>query len=267
MTEMNEILRKELTLWLELVAKKPKVVLGEKTSIRIGEEDEWHLDKKTHIGVLEYLRTHHDVDKDWTCEYTNRWAFDNINGKHVQLCFFSKKHNPEKFKEMNIIGQPYLILVTPVNEKKKVLLDDYKKWRSEAIQTGPLGTVVHSKEARGLLKNIVKGREKKRGETCFYWHRGAKEAMWANNEEMREQAKDWKKQMKGGDKLQFLETNCQTKLINGEEWYILVCGHETKDLGFDPLGFGFDDCQFVVSGYIYFFKHKESRDIIFKWLQ
>jgi len=263
---MAEIQRKELALWLELVAKNPKVVLGEKTAILIGEEDEWHLDKKTHLGVIDYLRSVPDVlPLRWTCEYGNRWAMGNINGKHTHICFFSKKHNPKKFEENNV-NKPYLITVTPVNEKKKVQMEDYKEWKAKAIQTSPLGTVVTSNEARGLLKTIVKDREKKRGETCFYYHRGAKEAMWANNEEMRKQAKDWKKQMKGGDKLQFLEANCQTKLINGEEWHILVCGHETKDLGFDPLGFGFDDCQFIVSGFIYFFKHKESRDTIFKWL-
>jgi hypothetical protein len=126
--------------------------------------------------------------------------------------------------------------------------------------------MTNNAEMRELMKIVIGGRRKSSGESCFYWHRQMQEVCWATNDDIRDQAKLWKQAMKKGDQLQFLEHNCQTKLVNGEEWHILVCGHKTKDLGIDPLGMGIDDSIFMVSGLIYWFKHKDSRDAIFAYL-
>jgi hypothetical protein len=151
-------------------------------------------------------------------------------------------------------------------KKHRKSAEDYDAVRKDAIQHSDGFQMTNNAEVRKLMKTIVGGRRKSRGETCFYWHRGVKQVNIANNDEIRDQAKMWKKSMKEGNRLQFLEHNCQTKLVAGEEWHILVCGHHTSDFGIDPLGMGIDDGCFIVSGLIYWFKHKESRDAIFAYL-
>jgi len=277
----DETLKQELVLFLKLAQLKPTVIIAKKTHIGVcpdgltEELTEWANERATGNELLAFIWSYPDgcAGKGWFCESGTRWAMDEINGKKARISFYSKKHNPEMFIYHKIEdGKDYALIldVTGMTEKKRekynAQADSYEKAKKEAIKDLGGGMMMATKDTKHLLKAIVGGRRKSRGETCFYYHRGAKEAMWATNEDMREQAKSWKNQMKKGDKLQFLEANCQTKLINGEEWHILVCGHETKDLGFDPLGMGFDDCQFIVSGFIYFFKNKENRDTIFKWL-
>jgi len=284
MENTDAILAQELALYLKLSKLKPTVIISKKTQIaHIGVFDgggptedlmQWAKAEATGDDLLTYLWTHPDVDGEgWVCEDGSRWAVTDLNGKKVRISFYSKKHNPDAFISHKIEdGKDYALImdVTGMTGKKREKYREqgkaYEKAKAEAIKDIGGGMMMATKDTKTLLKRIVEGRRKSRGETCFYWHRGAKEAMWATNEDMREQAKMWKNAMKSGDQLQFLEANCQTKLINGEEWHILVCGHKTKDLGFDPLGMGFDDCQFLVSGFIYFFKNKENRDTIFKWL-
>jgi len=282
MENTDAILAQELALFLKLSKLKPTVIISKKTQIaHIGafaegqaeEWTQWAKAEATGDDLLTYLWTHPEVGKGWFCEDGSRWAVTDINGKNVSISFYSKKHNPDAFIKYKLEdGKDYALIldVTGMTEKKRKKYnkqaDSYEKAKKEAIQDIGGGMMMATKDTKTLLKRIVEGRRKSRGETCFYYHRGAKEAMWATNEDMREQAKLWKKAMKAGDQLQFLEANCQTKLINGEEWHFFVCGHQTKDLGFDPLGMGFDDCQFLVSGFIYFFKNKENRDTIFQWL-
>jgi hypothetical protein len=139
-------------------------------------------------------------------------------------------------------------------DKHKRSAEEYTETRQKAIKSSAGFTTTDNKEVRRMLKAVVQGRRKSEGETVFFWHRERKECGWNTNEDMRQQAKIWKKQMKQGVPLEFLEHNNQTKLVNGEEWHILVCGH--ADYAIDPLGMGIDDGIFMVSGYIYWFRHK-----------
>jgi hypothetical protein len=54
--------------------------------------------------------------------------------------------------------------------------------------------------------------------------------------------------------------------INGQPWHILIVQEgtmeDTREIGWDPLGFGIDDGMLMVDGYIYFFKNKENRDMV-----
>ena len=267
-------LTKELETYLALFRKAPPTMI-EKTAFVINGDSEWVSERFTGNEIYEYIRTHTKVDgKDWSCgEFGGRWADAVINGKMVRLCFTSKKSCPSAFEDDRISkNEIYQILVDVIGDaedkkakKYKKAADDYTEVRKKAIKNIGGGVMMtNNAEVREMMK--TGGRRKSRGECVFYWHRQMQEVCWATNDEMREQAKLWKKSMKKGNKLQFLEHNCQTKLVNGEEWHILVCGHETDDLGLDPLGMGIDDGIFMVSGLIYWFKHKESRDTVFAYL-
>ena len=266
------MLSKELETYLALFRKSPPTMM-EKSAFLI-EDTEWGKDRFTHNELFEYIRGHSKVDgNDWCCgEFGNRWADTIINGKMVRLVFTTRKFCPEAFLKLPG-GKTYQILVDVQGDaedkkakKHRKSAEEYTETRQKAIQHSNGFQVTNNAEMRKLLKTVVEGRRKSRGETCFYWHRGQKQVNWGNNDEIRDQAKLWKKAMKDGDRLQFLESNCQTKLVNGEEWKILVCGNHTSDFGIDPLGTGIDDGCFIVSGLIYWFKHKESRDAIFKYL-
>jgi hypothetical protein len=265
-------LAKELETYLALFGADP-MRMWAKTAMFI-DDDAWGRNEDTHSAIILYIGTHRKVDgNDWSCgQFGGRWADAEINGKFVRLCFSSKKYNPQSFKDVPD-GRSYKILVDVIAElekepmdkkaeKRKRKAEEYKEVRGEAIQHFGGSTLTNNSKCRELMKTIVNGRHKSRGETVFFWHRGLKEANWMTNDDMRDQAKRWKK----NKDLQFLEHNCQSKLVNGEEWHILVCGHKTEDLGIDPLGMGIDDGIFMVSGYIYWFRHKESRDTIFKYL-
>jgi hypothetical protein len=263
-------LQKELETFLVLFAKDTYRIY-DKCAFMI-EETPWGKAKQTQTDLFRYIITHIKVDgNEWSCgQFGSRWADTELNGKMCRLSFASRKYNPKSFEDIPD-DRLYKIEVdcfqeefTPKEAKRKQNAQDYIEKSKKAIKSAGNGHIVCVQEMRELMKNIVEGRRKSRGETVFFWHHQMNSAGWATNDEMREQAKIWKQQMKSGDKMEFLKENCQTKLINGEEWHILVCGH--KDYGIDPLGSGIDDGVFMVSGLIYWFKHKASRDIIFDYL-
>jgi hypothetical protein len=261
-------LTKELETYLLLFSKECQI--WEMTATLI-ENTRWGRDSKTINDIMLYIGTHRKVDgKDWSCgSFGSRWADTVVNGKMVRICFYSKKLNPTEFDSIPE-DKKYKFVIDVINdlkaEKRKKSADDYTETYSKAFKSIGNGLMTNNAEVRNLLKKVIQGRRKSEGETVFFWHKLSRQVGWNTNEEMRQQAKLWKRDMKNGNKLQFLECNCQSKLINGEEWHILVCGHETKDFGIDPLGMGIDDGSLVVSGMIYWFKNKESRDIIFKYL-
>ena len=116
------------------------------------------------------------------------------------------------------------------------------------------------------LKETMADRQKSRGETWFCYHQAKQQKMWGNNEEMTEQMKIWRQQQKNG-KLMMEEENNQTVKIQGREWYILVIQPTNdNDCSIDPMGFGYDDGAFMVSGFIYHFTRKENRDAIYKYV-
>jgi hypothetical protein len=127
-------------------------------------------------------------------------------------------------------------------------------------------SIVSSASMKALLHRTIGDRQKKgRGETFFFFHRRANDMCWGNNDELKEQMKLWRKQKKEIG-LIMREFNNKTFKIKGQEWHILVVQSPTEDLGIDKIGFGFDDEQFLVSGYIYVFKSKANRDATYKYV-
>ena len=119
--------------------------------------------------------------------------------------------------------------------------------------------------ARDMLLHAISDRRKHgRKETCMSYYRQERDMGWMNNEETTEQMKIWRRLRKSGELVMIPENN-KTKLIGGKEWYILVVQSPTGDF-IDPIGLGFDDCPFVVGGYIYMFKSKINRDATFNYV-
>jgi hypothetical protein len=269
---MSATLVKELEAYLSLVAKSPQMMMVKTTYLVETSDEKWAQNDKTTRDILRYIHTHRKVDgKEWCCgEFGSRWADTAINGKQCRMCFYSKKSNPMAFEN---ITQSYKFVIEVIEDetskrdaKRKQNSEEYAEARTKAIKYTDGAVITSNADMRDLLRITVRDRRKSEGETVFFWHRKQKNTAWLDNQGMREQAKIWKKEIKGGERLQLLEHNCQTKLINGEEWHILVLGHQDDDWGIDPTGMGIDDGCFVVTGLIYWFKHRESRDTIFKYL-
>lgn len=130
--------------------------------------------------------------------------------------------------------------------------------------------LVRTQDMRQKLKEVLADRQKKgRGEMFFTYHRKVKEFMWGNKEEATGQMKMWRQQKKQG-LIHINPFNNQTKLINGQEWYILVIQEGSSPetitpLGIDRCGLGFD-CPYLVDGFIYCFKQKINRDAIYEYV-
>jgi hypothetical protein len=128
---------------------------------------------------------------------------------------------------------------------------------------------VTTKEQKQLLSRTIKDRQKSREETFFFYHRKAREVMWGNNTELTENMIAWRKQRKEGT-LMIQPCNNRTKIIQGKTWYILVVQQLTDgimdDIGIDPLGIGFDEGAYLVTGLIYVFKHEANRDATYKYV-
>jgi len=118
------------------------------------------------------------------------------------------------------------------------------------------------------MKRIIEDRDKKqRKETSFTWVHNAKLVSWNTNAEMIQQAKIWRTQKRQGV-LIMREHNNQTKLVQGQKWYILVVQDTDMSCNpqLDPLGLGIDEGNFIVSGFIYWFKAEHNRDAIYKYV-
>ena len=128
---------------------------------------------------------------------------------------------------------------------------------------------VSTNDMKSLLARTVKDRQKPRDETFFFWHKKGKVVCWGNNKELTEQMMAWRKQRKEGT-LIIQPCNNRTKIIQGKTWYILVVQQvtdgEIDNTGFDPLGLGFDEGAYVVTGLIYIFKHEANRDATYKYV-
>jgi hypothetical protein len=129
-----------------------------------------------------------------------------------------------------------------------------------------MATLITPAQMKKTLKDLVKDRQKTRGETVFCFNQYANKFQWQNNEEMKEQMGIWKRQRKSG-LITIQEGNNHTKMIDGKEWYILVV--QPTDLtkcNIDRSGFGLDNEVFMVSGFIYYFRRIENRDIVYKYV-
>ena len=85
-----------------------------------------------------------------------------------------------------------------------------------------------------------------------------------NNKEIKIQAKMWRKQRKDGV-IQMLEYNNKTYDVDGKKYYsIVVQPAFPTDAEIDPLGLL--TLGVMVSGFVYVFKNKINRDIIFEYV-
>lgn len=102
-------------------------------------------------------------------------------------------------------------------------------------------------------------------ESFFCWHHILKQAHIGTNEDMKGQMKTWKRQKRLGQ-IQLLEGNNREYEINGQMFYTLVVQDTDMDKNpqMDPLGFGMG---FMVSGFMYWFKTKYARDVVFNYLK
>jgi len=112
-------------------------------------------------------------------------------------------------------------------------------------------------------KNMLETREK--NDNVFFLHQKLKAFCIFNNDELKQQAKLWRKSAREG-KIQILKENCMSSKIEGKEWFFLVV-QPTKNLddySFEPVG----ACLLgvFVSGFIYCFEHEVNRDIIRKYV-
>ena len=127
-------------------------------------------------------------------------------------------------------------------------------------------TFIDSKKMRKEITRVLNDRQKSRGECFFYHHKQTDQIMWGNKEEMTTEMKMWKQLRKDGI-LQMLEKNCKTKVIDGQTYYILVLQQlkngVQEPVGIDMLGVGYG---FMVDGFIYHFKSKTNRDLVFNWV-
>jgi hypothetical protein len=103
------------------------------------------------------------------------------------------------------------------------------------------------------------------GELCITWHRQQRLAVWGGKKSLEIDMRNWRK-MKRQNKLFINPDENREVKINGQPWHILIVQEgtmeDTREIGWDPLGFGIDDGMLMVDGYIYFFKNKENRDMV-----
>ena len=124
----------------------------------------------------------------------------------------------------------------------------------------------HQEEQKNILEDLIKDRQKSRGETFCYYHRVADKIYWGTNDEMREQMREWKKQRIDGD-ITLYEENKNEFKIGKRTYYTFVITPlevgKAEAIGLDPLGIGM---SYLVDGYIYWFVKKENRDAVFNYV-
>jgi hypothetical protein len=102
-------------------------------------------------------------------------------------------------------------------------------------------------------------------ELCIAWHRKLGKAGWGDKKSCEDNMRNWRK-AKRQNKLYINPKESREVKINGEPWHILIVQEgtpeNTRQIGFDPLGFGMDDVQILVDGMIYFFRNKANRDMV-----
>jgi hypothetical protein len=108
--------------------------------------------------------------------------------------------------------------------------------------------------------------DKQRGEICMFLHRDRNSLCFYNKEHVNVTMCNWRKLRKQG-KVEMLEcNNHDTCRINGKQFYTLVLQSPNGPMGVDPTGMGWDDDVFLVDGYIYYFRQKNNRDMVYKYV-
>ncbi len=116
-------------------------------------------------------------------------------------------------------------------------------------------------------KRAMEDKEKKDG--IIFLHRKSYDKFKClavmDNEELKVQAKVWKKQIKTGILEKPLDGNCITSKVDDKDYHLLVIQHKNKDHCYhDSLGLFI--LNYMVSGHIYAFESKVNRDRIYNYL-
>ena len=101
-------------------------------------------------------------------------------------------------------------------------------------------------------------------ENCIYFHKQAGAVSIVSHREFITELDRWKTtgQIK---KLEVRRANCGELVRNHKKFYQLVFQHKNSDDDACPIGlFCF---KYMVSGYVYYFTDKESRDIVLRMYQ
>ena len=108
--------------------------------------------------------------------------------------------------------------------------------------------------------------DKQHGEICMFLHRDANDLCFYNKVQLNETMRNWRKLRKQGI-VEILEcNNTDTCRINGKQLYTLVLQSPNGPMGMDPTGLGWDDNAYLVDGYIYYFRQKLNRDMVYKYV-
>jgi len=112
-------------------------------------------------------------------------------------------------------------------------------------------------------------RERAETDTVWFIHKdqffnhGRRGIQVMNNNELRQQAKQWRKHKRAG-KIQMLECNNKTVEVGGETYYMLVLQMTSEDDDMDMVALML--AGEMVSGCCYFFRNKHNRDAIFRFV-
>jgi hypothetical protein len=124
-------------------------------------------------------------------------------------------------------------------------------------------SIINAEKMTGLLRHSAANIQP--NELCIAWHRHQHHAFWGGKKSLEEDMRNWRK-AKRQNKLYINPKESREVKINGEPWHILIVQEgtpeNTRQIGFDPLGFGIDDMTILVDGMIYFFKNKANRDMV-----
>lgn len=112
---------------------------------------------------------------------------------------------------------------------------------------------------------VAATKDRQKSEIAISYHVASKQLMWGSKDMMREQASLWRDLRRQG-KIEILEGNCVArKDKRGKMWNLLVVQptnlEEAQMDRIALLEFGF-----AVSGFVYFFKTAENRDIIYNFV-
>jgi hypothetical protein len=125
-------------------------------------------------------------------------------------------------------------------------------------------------QARSDLAMHLVNRNKPEGEMFFCFHRQRNEYMWGNKQHARKLMIELRNMKKAG-KIHLNAKNNRTRIKGGKQWHILVLqGGSSPEtfvsVGIDQIGLGFDDEMLLVDGYIYAFRSKTNRDLVFNYV-
>jgi hypothetical protein len=118
----------------------------------------------------------------------------------------------------------------------------------------------HSTSRQHILTKGLQSAEadRQRGEICMFYHRERNIMGFNTKELVTADMVNWRKLRKQG-KFQMLEGDNRDCEINGRKYYTLVPHTPNESMGLDNV------C-FMLDGYIFYFRKKVNRDMVFKYV-